>query len=821
MYHTARAASATYAFISWRRGEGKRNGIDVKSALLPNIQHSILVLDHRFLHDTRSSLGIKFVSRSQQGSVDWIALGNLTLTASVSIFARLAAGDVDVRTVAVSHAMAGNFHLSPHGRDRVHNALDSLKSCSAIGDLIYFGFNVQHPICQLAAMDNGYACLALLGALSGLSSSLEAPAMILSELTDVLNTPRHLRPSIRQWRSILSTYSGVFARTNFECVVDFFSRQAGTQSWPGHQPIGVGAVRKVAEILDAFSKLSRGELHAINLSGNATVSWLAAFGYFFLGLHIRIQDAEGTILYQTIDSQSEVHVVVTCGGSPERGTITSAKSYVVENADALISSRNNLFQGRLEWNEIVRYGFGSAGRHIAKAEIHMGILFNSISQIIEAVAIADPALDEELGQGLDKAMDANPNEGVTSLLRQWIGYHEDSRALGLLKFARDTFPELVGLDSEVERFTRVSLHQAMSNYETAFMNFTNSCPCVRSTCRGAEGDPVIQCIANAAEAMVILSWSLSLLNYDLNMRLSKVGINAVYQDWEDHAANLFGRSRIATFLAYLNIDRLMTFAENLFAGRSNVSVRQKRAPTDRVSPLGGTSMFSSRGVCFYLTITSSAELADRPEQSKLLSIIPGVIMASGSGSCYSIVKDAHDPRVTFEAPKPRMISDLGSCGSPSTPDLRIEMVVKETVEELLVSFRFTSSKGSVSGIGPATLVSIILWASGRVPCPRTNRCRGVKSFDQLRAIDGEGTPYNYGEDWGNASVLVRQVINNPISRIAALCTSIYGHRKSTDVDLGLEGNTKGIILRGDECIACCIIQALIETRWNSPKHVIV
>ena len=53
---------------------------------------------------------------AQQGQVDWVALGNNTVSATVAVFARLAAAKVDVQTVAVGRALSGSFKLSVAGK---------------------------------------------------------------------------------------------------------------------------------------------------------------------------------------------------------------------------------------------------------------------------------------------------------------------------------------------------------------------------------------------------------------------------------------------------------------------------------------------------------------------------------------------------------------------------------------------------------------------------------------------------------------------------------------------------------------------------------
>ena len=52
---------------------------------------------------------------AQTGQVDWVALGNNTVSATVAVFARLAAAKVDPQTVAVGHALSGGFKFSVAG----------------------------------------------------------------------------------------------------------------------------------------------------------------------------------------------------------------------------------------------------------------------------------------------------------------------------------------------------------------------------------------------------------------------------------------------------------------------------------------------------------------------------------------------------------------------------------------------------------------------------------------------------------------------------------------------------------------------------------
>lgn len=90
----------------------------------------------------------------QQGAVDWVALTNTTVSATKSVFIRLAAADIHPGTLVTAHATAGTFWLSAQGETNVDNALKSLKSFSSI---LHFGFGIKHPVRHLAKTQNGYA----------------------------------------------------------------------------------------------------------------------------------------------------------------------------------------------------------------------------------------------------------------------------------------------------------------------------------------------------------------------------------------------------------------------------------------------------------------------------------------------------------------------------------------------------------------------------------------------------------------------------------------------------------------------------------------
>jgi len=55
-------------------------------------------------------------AENQQGAVDWVQLSESTISASLAVFVRLIAADIDAQTLAVGHAVGGAFTLSDQGQ---------------------------------------------------------------------------------------------------------------------------------------------------------------------------------------------------------------------------------------------------------------------------------------------------------------------------------------------------------------------------------------------------------------------------------------------------------------------------------------------------------------------------------------------------------------------------------------------------------------------------------------------------------------------------------------------------------------------------------
>lgn len=718
--------------------------------------------------------------QNQQGSVDWVQLGNSTISASVSVFHRIAAADVHIGTLTTAHAAAGTFWLSRIGEGRVGVALSRLQSFSALGNALHFGFAIDHPVRHLARTQHGYTCLALLGSLAELSTNAEAAPMVLSELTDILGAPRNSRPSLRQWQSIVRCCSGIFAATTFPCVTEHFLRLAGAETtWAS-----VGEPRDVAIVLDAISKLSRKELVSIHLSGNATCAWLAAFGSYFFGLGVEVRDPNGELLHQSVLEHGHVHLFVVLGPSPEARTLVGAKSYIVRDTSDLVSTHYPLFTGRVEWDTILSTSFAGAGSELLRLGSLLEQILRSAARLFEAVATADPAIDIEIQTGLGSTKEGE--SGFVRLCRRWIGYHDDSRGLGYLKHARAVLPELAAIYQEPRQAADIDVHRSVLDYEEATHRIERVCECAACNAQPGSSTTNMLCLTLVAESVIILLWALSLVKFDRHLRLSTFGVLHVYREWEHELGvdRNHSRRRIGRLLKYLTLAKLANIVEAIFTGSLSIHVGSTVPPDSAFT-------YCSYGVCVFLKMVM--QLSFQPEQEKWLQVLPGTI-ESESGVQYQRVGNAQDPMANYPGGKFRSLETLPFSLNVTTNEVKAELIAKETLSELLIAFHFTSRQGSIWGVGPGSLALSIVESLGRVSCRQTSCCREIPHLESVGISEGVGYPEPEVIASHDKSVVVRQITTGTLARVAALWTSHYHDNNSK----------KNVILRIGECLPCCI-----------------
>ena len=388
---------------------------------------------------------------SQQGTIDWVQLGDTGVRATVSVLSRISAGNVDPFTITVMQALASQYQLSPLGKTRINESLQSLKCFASIRNLLWFGFGINHVVHILELTDHGVSALALCGSLSEVMSA-EMVASILDKLPAIYDAPQHLRPSLSQWEALVVSCDKAISRTNFGLIAEHF------MSLHGDEPVGppqlllrhapgawqfraCGQPSDIATALDMFSKISSNSLKAVELRGDAVCGLLAAFGFWFLGLEVEIRKGS-TVPYRSVSAKSHVHIVVEYRLADHQTSSSSfdvqiaSKSYHVVNISNILTDHvvdygndNHIMSGRMTWDRAVKTAFGAAGEELLGAHYHLSQIFGTAARIFSALAMAEPN-------------NLNIKRPYTQLrsLNTVIAHKENSFGKGFIHFPIDRLP---------------------------------------------------------------------------------------------------------------------------------------------------------------------------------------------------------------------------------------------------------------------------------------------------------------------------------------------------------------------------------------------
>ena len=143
-------------------------------------------------HNRNNETSLSF---AQQGTLDWVGLGDKAFEASLNILSRFSGANIDPFTLTVAQAIASQFQLSRDGKNRLKECLQSLKCFASLEDVLWFGFGIKHVIRILANTTHGISTIAVCGSLSEVLST-EAATSILDELSETYGAPAELRPSL-------------------------------------------------------------------------------------------------------------------------------------------------------------------------------------------------------------------------------------------------------------------------------------------------------------------------------------------------------------------------------------------------------------------------------------------------------------------------------------------------------------------------------------------------------------------------------------------------------------------------------------------------
>ena len=144
----------------------------------PDSAHGLVITSHK----SRNEPGLP-----NQGQIDWIALANTTVSASVGFLSRMSNAGVDPFTVAVGQAVAAKFRMSTLGKHRLSEAIKNLRGVPGISEAMWFGFGINHIVRNMTLTAEGSTCIMLCSALST-TRTINLSARVLYELTETYSS---------------------------------------------------------------------------------------------------------------------------------------------------------------------------------------------------------------------------------------------------------------------------------------------------------------------------------------------------------------------------------------------------------------------------------------------------------------------------------------------------------------------------------------------------------------------------------------------------------------------------------------------------------
>ncbi|KAK3302833.1 uncharacterized protein B0T15DRAFT_538349 [Chaetomium strumarium] len=742
---------------------------------------------------TPSGSGAAQNQLTQQGSVDWIQLAKTTISFPMSVLARLAAADIAPHTIVVGQSISSAFVLSTQGMERFTEALKSLPSCSSIGDVIWFGFGIRHIVREIAQTVQGATLLTLCASLAELQSA-KACAAILMHFTRVSGAPSELQPSPQQWINMVEACSGILRPTTFGCIADqFMAFSAVSDSSQQGEP------EDVARALHAVALVSSNAMHSVTLVGGPSCGWIAAFGFFFLGLDVEIRrDSGSTLCYRSAADENQVRIFVHYDGSSTSRELQVCKmAYRVRTINKYISSLDDrydhIMSGSVPWESCLSEAFGDSALKLLEARQQFGNMISSAARVFQGLTKAEPS-----------------GHFTPQDFQAWFGFQSGQSGFGFIDAAVFWFPELASLRTYISPNLSMSLGDAVEAYDQATLQVGTLCGC--HVCR--DGGRLLgsaeYCLTGLAVTLIFLVWNLSGLQLGADLKPYRSGLRHVYQlhvpgnpEFAIEGERISGYHTVETLISHLNLASVYHTAQFLFT----TNLYPQRSGRFTAAAVGG--------ICFYFDVLR--EVSDDPGSTAILHVLPGSI-ATAHGRKYLHVVDKMgmgsdgflrlhwtrgwkaleqvpqftlnypcDATSTFGADDSVLLKDTGSHG------LEASLIVEESPEALLADLYVSGPRGSCR-VGVYTMLREIMESSGLVHCSHPSCAAFQRPLGDVVLVDGEGS-IPETKRW---VLYIRRLTGNALAR----CVGILVRRSWVD----------HIILRRRECIACCMTAAEIYPR---------
>lgn len=726
---------------------------------------------------------------------------------------RLADAGIDPLTIEIALQLSLNFDLSSEAFARMSSAINSLPQFSSAGNLLWFGFGIEHIVRKLAKSTVGVKCLALCGCIAEVYTP-ETASVILYELA-VLCVKAPELPTPPQWKALVDACQGVLASTDFGRTAEKFMGLNRDPSFPSESIYDrlMGDPKDIVRVFQVLFISTDGETCSTTITGGFTCGWIAAIAHWFMGYSVEIRPPREP---PSVFKAGSKQLVVEYLGQDFQGPASfESKSFVINNVKKIIyleACHSDLPAGRLQWSEAIRVAFGGAGRILLDEDATFSLI-GSVARLLTGFARADPETEADF-----------------ETLQNWVGYRHSSYGSGYVSFAKQQFPELRQFDQRdsMGDCAGESYETALQNFSLARQELTTLCGC--EFCLEDSKKKTTFCLPMLTEVIVLLIWGLSLIKFDvmdknnMPMNPNHEGVEAFYyhcskllnyRPSDNHSTEELPARRLFNLM---NLPQVFTTAECVFAG----GLSSDPSLPGRLASVSGC-------ICMYLDILRDA--TDQPKNTPLLHVLPGGIQLQSGKKC-TYIEDGLPTRrngdVSLFTPKfpPHGHDATSSQNSNLNAYLRAQlslanevhgpltasMIATETTQtgKLKVSVRIDSDQGTFE-VGPRRMLDHILRASSTAKYPRQPHTCGISSpsCKATVLVDGISALTLTNDRWEGNNVNLHLLRAKSLGDcLGSLALPVGLSEGSQLADLAPDVQLWAVILRS-QCLPC-FIRAMVD-----------
>lgn len=748
------------------------------------------------------SFGTSF---SQQGSISWVDLAKCLVSASIGFYQRLSGSDVGVDTATVGLVLGSRFKFGHFGRDNFLKALKQLPSMSTYGNVIWFGFGVRHLIRDLTTKEEGGVLVALCGALSCYHEDVAAE--ILHEMVDILNPQENPAPSILQWKSLLKVCGGVLSTTDFPVKAETLMRKHSYLQYlnsnatavdPSSRLRGHASPEEVAKALLAVADLSRKKLESITVVGAADGGWLAAVAEWMFNLKVVIIGTDGRECYNNCGIHDTVQLTVEFteqnGVNDNSDLVCTDQIFRLQHTMGMFRRQDGslgmtLLSGRVEWSSALMATFGSDFQKLIEMRVAAGKAIGNAARVFEAVA------SSEKGVMLDTARDCT-------------SYSEASRGRGFISSALEIFPELKGMQMDMDQGIRMSFEEAKAAYETNRSFLCRGCGC--KICQDGEDGMQSEerfCSVILLETIIVMIRSIAGMTIAPQLRPARSGLEAFYERQlkvnfctsheQERERSRYGKISNLLEIAFSALDEAWQQVEAVAVRRLIDAVRLF---SGRGIPDSSwhTSAVCVSGICVFLDVFQ--KLSDSSEDIARCHVMPGSIEMQEK--TFDWIEDLSDHQVQGMPARKRQGIDTSPASVVSVQDLQDNftgstLIVCEKIRAIQAAIVLQRDSASPILISPAMLGASLVQSSGLVYC-NGKKCSRAKPLTADPHIGPTGVVMS-------EPLSLWRFQGSEVGRCAAIISISSATPQYTT------------ILQGQACSNCCV-QAAIK---SESSHILI